>query len=56
MTEERLPKRNDIWKCPLCEQRITLHVQVCVAPLCSNKQAHSTKHIEMVKIKKNRED
>jgi hypothetical protein len=56
MTEERLPKRNDTWKCPLCQQHITLHVRVSVAPLCGNKQAHSTKHIEMVKIKKNRED
>ena len=51
MKQERKPKRNDRWKCPVCKSCITLHVQVIEAPLCGNKEVHSTKQVEMIRIK-----
>jgi C4-type Zn-finger protein len=51
MKQERKPKRNDRWQCPVCKSCITLHVQVIEAPLCGNKETHSTKQVEMMRTK-----
>ena len=51
MTEEQIPRRNDRWQCPICKSCITLHVRVTHAPLCGNKEVHSTKQVEMIRIK-----
>jgi len=51
MKQERKPKRNDRWQCPMCKSCITLHVQVIEAPRCGNKEVHSTKQVEMVRMK-----
>ena len=51
MEQEPKPKRNDRWQCPVCKSCITLHVQVIEAPLCGNKEVHSTKQVEMIRIR-----
>ena len=51
MTEEQIPKRNERWRCPACKACITLHVRVTHPPLCGNKEVHSAKQVEMVRIK-----
>jgi hypothetical protein len=50
MDFETTPKRNDIWKCPQCENEITLHVRVSEPPVCRNKNAHSTKSRTMYRL------
>ena len=51
MTEEQAPKRNERWKCPACRACITLYVQVSEPPMCGNKEVHSTKQVEMIRMK-----
>jgi len=51
MTEEQVPKRNERWKCPACKACITLHVRVSEPPMCGNKEVHSTKQVEMIRMK-----
>ena len=52
--DEPTPKRNDIWRCPLCDNEIILHVRVNEPPVCRNKNAHSSKSQIMVKFNPDR--
>jgi len=49
--DEQKPKRNDIWRCPECDNKITLHVRVIEPPVCRNKNVHSRKSHLMIKFK-----
>jgi len=54
MVSPQIQKRNDIWRCPQCDNEIILHIRVNEPPLCSNKKAHSRKSHSMAKFKPNR--
>ena len=43
-------QRNNVWKCPECEQQITLHVKVTYPPTCYNGKSHSSQICEMVEV------
>jgi hypothetical protein len=48
---EQSPKRTIHWKCPQCNNQITLHVRVTHSPTCHNLASHSAKVVEMVRVK-----
>ena len=44
--------RGTVWRCPRCNQRVTLFVRVAIPPTCNNRSAHSQSTINMEEIQK----
>jgi len=38
------------WVCPSCEKSLIVFVDIKYPPVCTNKDRHSTKDIEMQKV------
>ena len=50
---ERLPKRNDVYKCPKCDNSVTMHIALRDVPICFNpKGNHTSTAVEMVLVDK----
>ena len=48
---ERKPKRNDVFKCPRCGSKVTVHVKLFDAPVCQNAKSHGSTAVTMEKMK-----
>lgn len=49
-TKSRRSKRSGIeWKCPRCDRKLTLFVEVAIPPTCRNSSEHSQTTIKMEK-------
>lgn len=49
MHDETTPKRNDHWRCPLCDRRLTSHVRLSCPPACWDPERHSRRVVDMVR-------
>lgn len=49
--KERKPKRSDVYKCPRCGSKVTVHVKLFDAPVCQNAKSHATTAIAMELVK-----
>ena len=50
-TNERLPKRKDVYKCPKCGAKFTAHVKLSEPPTCQNPKGHTSDVVAMELIK-----
>jgi hypothetical protein len=49
MVDKHSAKINDVYKCPICNDLVILHIKTTHAPLCNNRLIHSRQSIEMLK-------
>lgn len=49
--QEPKGKTKSVWKCPKCDNKVTLFVRPSEAPICTNPKAHSTAVIAMEQSK-----
>lgn len=56
MRDETTPRRNDHWRCPLCDRRLTSHVRLSFPPACWDPERHSRRVVDMVRDDMVRDD
>lgn len=49
---EREPKNKYVWKCPACDNKIVVYVNVSEPPTCQNPEKHTSKVVTMEQVKK----
>lgn len=44
---ERRPKVNDVWKCPKCDMKVTVHIKLTFPPTCGAGVHSRTGEVDM---------